>query len=69
MDDIYDWSSKFGERLDDLEEVKFSSNSFVKVPMKLKTFLPFSVGCHVYFLKWPKVNRNVKEGKVKVFAA
>ena len=29
MDDIYDWSSKFAERVDDLEEVKFSSNSSV----------------------------------------
>jgi len=30
MDDIYDWSSKFAERIDDLEEVKFSTNSSVK---------------------------------------
>ena len=29
MDDIYDWSSKFAERVDDLEEVKFSNNSSV----------------------------------------
>ena len=47
MDDIYDWSSKFAERVDDLEEVKFSSNSSVTC-IWCKMFLPCFVGCHAY---------------------
>lgn len=50
MDDIYDWSSKFAERLDDLEEVKFSCNSSVyNKSANDEFFLPSSVhvGCHL----------------------
>ena len=28
MDDIYDWSTRFGQRIDDLEEVHDSSDGF-----------------------------------------
>ena len=39
MDDIYHWSSKFAERIDDLEEVTFSSNSSVQLPFCLFLYM------------------------------
>ena len=67
MDDIYDWSSKFAERLDDLEEVKFSCNSSVyNKSANDEFFFAFFCTCRLSPLQ-PKAI-YIKGAKIEVFA-
>lgn len=43
MDDIYDWSSKFAERVDDLEEVNSAPTILFKLKVPTEYFFPFPV--------------------------